>query len=199
MPKLISFCGDYNNKDVVSRLIYYCYNSKFCMSHYIDRSALILSSMRDVIEQMISVQNYFNKTNGKTMAHFVISFNDKSSRNLTLIFEDAYHISNIISDYIGTKFQNIFFVHVGSESKEINPIYRGLYSPQINKDNLHVHFAVNKISYIDGSKFIENANNYYEIINFIRERVSILDDRYKTLEWSYAFSNVFLDDDSRFM
>lgn len=199
MPKLISLCGDYSNKDVVSRLIYYCYNSKFYMYNYVDRSALILSSMQDVINQIICVQNYFNKTDGKTMAHFVISFNDKSSRNLTLIYEDAYHISNIISDYIGKRFQNIFFVHLGSESKEINPIYSGLYPSQINKDNLHVHFAVNKISYIDGSKFIENANNYYEIINFIREKVSILDDRYKTLEWSYAFKNVFLDDDSRLM
>lgn len=62
---------------------------------------------------------------------------------------DAADVAQRIADYIGQRFQTVFAVH-------------------INTANIHVHFVINRVSYIDGSIYktiTTNIKIYYDIIN----------------------------------
>jgi len=187
MPTLIKYIGDYSNIDVNENLIHYCLDSKY--EKYYGGSAVLLDSTDSIIKQFKNVQNIYNKSENRPVEHFIISFNDKSSKGLTIIDYEVYLMAKAISYYIGSRFQNVFAVHRGSE-KHNNFIYKLIYGPEIDPDNLHVHFTVNRVSYLDGSMFYGNNINYNEILNYARNNMHIILDAYnlKDLKWFGPFT-----------
>ena len=184
MPTITAFYGNYDNSDVVDRLINYCFISKYAESLFKGGSAVLMGKTVKIIEQFKLLQNAYNKTEGKLVQHFIISFNDNSCNRITLLNYDAYCIAYMISRYIGTRFQNVFAVHQGSEDKT-DCLYNMYHGPDVNPDNLHVHFVVNRVSYIDGKMFYGNKNDYYNIFEFAKQNlhVSLDNSLLSTLKW----------------
>lgn len=82
-------------------------------------------------KQMKSVKKYFKKLSGRQVWHYVLSFPFSPSNENILI---AYEIGLEIINTCFKNYQSIFAVHE-------------------NTDNLHIHFLINSVSYIDGRKW----------------------------------------------
>jgi len=84
-------------------------------------------------EQMAMVRRVFDQQNGSLMYHFILAFSDVESKHISTAVEllyDAY----TICDYFSSAYQIIFGIHR-------------------NDDRWHIHFAMNRVSFIDGQKY----------------------------------------------
>lgn len=79
--------------------------------------------------QFIKMQRALEKTNGRRAYHMVVSFEDNIS-NPDIVIQ----ASKAIGKEIFRKYQVFFGIHAST-------------------DNLHTHFAINAVSYVDGKKW----------------------------------------------
>ena len=89
-------------------------------------------------EQMMLVKEYYNKTGGRMIRHFWVSF----PKQLCYTFVDCYYIGWRISEYYASYYQIIFGVHEDTE-------------------NIHIHFAMNTVRFIDGKKYSDGYLDYF--------------------------------------
>lgn len=82
--------------------------------------------------QMIAVQKALKKDNGRRVYHIVVSF-PKNVREKKLIQNSAEDIAEM------------FFKR-----------YQVYYGIHVSRENWHIHFAVNAVSYITGNKWHQN-------------------------------------------
>jgi len=91
----------------------------------------------DTIVPMIGiVQKKLGKDKGRRIYHFIISFESDMKYQ-----EIAYIAANAIADFVGKEYQLVFGVHEDT-------------------DNIHIHMAVNAVSYIDGKKWHKNKKEF---------------------------------------
>lgn len=84
---------------------------------------------REAAGQLIKVQRAFGKDNGRRAYHMVVSF-EENFRNPDVVIQ----ASKAIGEEIFQKYQVFYGVHSST-------------------DNLHAHFAINAVSYMDGKKW----------------------------------------------
>jgi len=170
MPKFIVFDNKYNNENVKDNIINYAASSIYANGIWSGGSGVFYNNTDNVVKMFKITQEAYGEYEEGLISHFIISFNDKSSRRITCIEYDVWCISQMLSNFIGQRFQNVFFVHKGSQS---------------NPYNLHVHFVVNKVSYINGTKFYANRECFHEIIDYARKNAHLLlqNESYEALFW----------------
>ncbi len=175
MPKFIVFNGYYNNEHVKNNIINYAASSRFANLIWSGGNGVFYNNTENIVRMFEATQEAYGEFEEGLINHFVISFNDNTSRRIACIASDVWLISQVISNFIGLRFQNVFYVHNGSMD---------------NKNNLHVHFIVNRVSYLDGSKFYVNRENFHQIIDYVRENAHILlkNKNYKDLMWDNYIS-----------
>lgn len=93
------------------------------------------------LEQMQIVKNYFGKTQGNQLVHFVISFN----RNVWNIAY-AEKLARKIAKYYADCYQILYAVHA---------------EPRVNRRGevvnlLHVHMMMNSVSFVDGKHYADS-------------------------------------------
>ena len=105
--------------------------------HYIKNKAVYFGGgavdPNHAAEQMAMVRRVFDQQNGSLMYHFILAFSEAESKhhcNYAGLREDAY----TICDYFSSAYQIIFGIHR-------------------NDDRWHIHFAMNRVSFIDGRKY----------------------------------------------
>lgn len=79
--------------------------------------------------QMQKIQRAYKKTTGRRIAHYVVSFPSA--------VEDANAVKLAAVNIVGDIFRG-------------HQVYYGVHE---DKDNLHIHFAINTVSYMDGRKW----------------------------------------------
>ena len=84
--------------------------------------------------EFMMVKRYFGKLFGRQIKHFVVSFDNDDRSWITPRL--AYEIGVKICQYYFGSNQIVFSVHT-------------------NEDNLHIHFCVNTVSFVDGRKLHE--------------------------------------------
>lgn len=160
--------SDYLNEYAVYNVIYYIIGSPYLIysgymalpypytSRNIEETALV---MKNAFE---CVRHVYNKDSEKKrlLEHVVIGF--EPGECITTF--DAEDIAWKIAGFIGQRFQTVYGVHKGSHN---------------NTDYMHIHMAVNRISYVDGKRFYETKGEMAEILEFAK---SIRSD----LEWRSA-------------
>lgn len=104
-------------------------------------------------QQMMTVKNYFAKTSGNQLMHFVVSFN-KRVADIETALDYAYKIAM----YYGNRFQTVFAVH------EKDGFYKGKI-----KSYYHVHFILNSVSYVDGRMFAQSKGELYHFMKHIEK------------------------------
>jgi len=99
-------------------------------------------------EQMAMVRRVFDQQNGSLMYHFILAFSDVESKHISTAAEllyDAY----TICDYFSSAYQIIFGIHH-------------------KDDRWHIHFAMNRVSFIDGRKYRSDKRADSELYYTVR-------------------------------
>lgn len=154
MANLIVMNKKYDNYAAIANLINYINNSN--NNVYSVSLGTIGDTSEEAIQSFEKVQNYWNKTNGKRIHHFVISFEKDIEPNIDQLRWIAYCVTKFFSKE--KKFQTFCGVH-------IEHIY--------NEQNKHIHFAVNPINYENGSRFRNRYEDYYELSKYLAEKCEI--------------------------
>ena len=97
-------------------------------------------------EEFMQVKRYYGKMFGRHIKHFYITFDKDEPVMPELAYILAYHISM----FYRSRFQVVFSVHEET-------------------DNLHIHFAINTVSFIDGKKLHEGMEELYALEIFCRD------------------------------
>lgn len=100
-------------------------------------------------EQVIFSQRVLGKDKGRRILHIVISF----KYNLSLAFVKDY--AEKAADYIFEEY----------------PVYYGIHT---STDNVHIHMAVNRVSFNTNKKMHFNIN---ELKSFRKELISVMTDK----------------------
>lgn len=100
---------------------------------------LHISDLCNIGNEFMMVKRYFGKMFGKQVKHFIVSFENNDRYWLTPAL--AYNIGVLICQYYFGRNQIVFSVHT-------------------NTDNLHIHFCVNTVSFVDGIKLHGGRESY---------------------------------------
>ncbi len=100
--------------------------------------------------QFRAIKKFFRKEgeSRRQLRHFDVSFEESACI-------DAYTASIIapeIAGYYADRYQIIYAVHEDT-------------------DNVHIHFGMNTVSYVDGSMYSEGYGDYYRLVVYIKNIV----------------------------
>lgn len=95
--------------------------------------------------QMQLVKQLWQKTDGRQVRHMILSF----SKDEVLANYKAMEYGYQICQYFGDRFQIVFALHTDT-------------------DHVHLHFALNTVSFVDGIKFSAGLSDYWRLRNYIQ-------------------------------
>lgn len=95
-------------------------------------------------DEMLMVTQAYGKEHGLNLRHMVLSFDPKEISQPEYALALAYTIAGFYSN----RYQIFYGVHCDTKK-------------------LHIHFAMNKTSYIDGKKYNGTKKDYYDFRNYI--------------------------------
>ena len=132
------------------------------------------TSMRDIEGQMMCVKRYFGKMSGRQVRHFFISFDNESG----LIPPDLDRIGMNVCYYYSDRYQIVYGVHEDT-------------------DHLHIHFAMNTVSYVDGSMYSSGYEDSYRLTNYVTDVLKKYNKDIDDLESmpSFIYNDGSLSDD----
>lgn len=99
---------------------------------------------RYAAEQMQMVKELWGKNRGRRVRHFILSF-DKSEH---ISYEKAMQIGFAICRYYAD--------------------YQSVYGLHTDTDHLHLHFAVNSVSYRTGKMYAEGLSDWHRLRGYIQ-------------------------------
>lgn len=107
-------------------------------------------------EQFIKVKNYYRKNNPQSwqVRHFIVSFCKKDYINPLL----AYGLGYKIAEFYANRYQIIFGVHEDT-------------------NYIHIHFAFNSVSFVDGKLYDRGYDDYYRLkhlCNIAKKFISVM-------------------------
>ena len=103
-----------------------------------------LTSIETAALEMQATAASFGKDEGKRLRHTVLSFHESER----VAPEQAYAYGQQIIQYYAPVYQMAFAVHT-------------------NAGNIHIHFVMNQVSYVDGSRYRGQRKDYYDFKNYI--------------------------------
>jgi hypothetical protein len=133
--------GAYENSDAVRNVCQYVCDYRHAMLGFIGGYAVMPDT---AILEMMTIKSIYHKLDGKQIHHFEVSFSPKEY----ISEEDAFILAGQIAQYYGNRFQILYAVHD-------------------NTDNLHIHFAMNTVSYIDGHVFSEGPDDFFRFKEYV--------------------------------
>ncbi len=105
----------------------------------------------NAMSEMMYIKECYRKNDGRQARHFVVSLGNGS----LIIPYEANQLAMQICAYYANRFQIVYSVHDDT-------------------DNLHIHFVLNTVSYVDGKKFTESPAELWRF----KEYVGMLINRY---------------------
>ena len=97
------------------------------------------------VEQMLLVKQLWHKTAGRQVRHFFLSFADYEDVTIDEAMEYGYRIA----EYYGDRYQIVFGLH-------------------LNTQHVHLHFAFNTVSYVDGKMYSEGYGGWVSFCNYVQ-------------------------------
>ena len=108
----------------------------------------------DAYEQMLKVKQYFGKTSGNPLFHFVVVYDASTAFDP----QRAMSLTAQIASYFSSRYQIVWCVHEKHMSKKYGRI-SSLY---------HAHLVMNSVSYIDGKMFQNTKKDIFAFLEHIR-------------------------------
>lgn len=135
--------GKYHDQSAIQDVISYCQNPQKTINHYCGGLAV---NYHHAAQQMDDIALAYGKQHGVRLRHMVLSFSpDEQIHPLRVNW-----IGRQIAAYYSGRFQIIYAVHEDTE-------------------NLHIHFVMNMVSYIDGKKYEGGRQDYYLFQQHVRK------------------------------
>ena len=103
-------------------------------------------NLSNAAAEMQAVAIKFNKDSGKRVRHSVLSFSLREMQWITPELADSYAKSTIA--FYADEYQIVYAVHT-------------------NTENLHIHFVMNQISFVDGHRYAGKKKDYYDFQNYM--------------------------------
>lgn len=110
----------------------------------------------DAYNQFFLVKQYFNKTSGNPVYHFVVVFNTRSTFGDD--YEQAESMSRSIASYFSGRYQIVYGIH-RKVTKKAEGGCASFY---------HTHFIMNSVSYVDGKMFSGRKDETYGFLEYIK-------------------------------
>ena len=118
--------GKYFDEESYSNVVGYAVDP----SHACYAGCAGLESVDTAAEEMLDTAKEFHKNSGKRVRHSVLSFDERD--NITP--ERANQFAQEIIQHYAPEYQIVYAVHD-------------------NTDDVHIHFVMNQISYVDGHRY----------------------------------------------
>lgn len=149
MAHIIMINKPYIDKSSVKNLIKYATTDKKTGKYVRFMGAIGTNSHEpeEMIKQFMKVKKYYEKTDGRQVRHFVVSFDPsqlEGQASPEMIAKWAYQIAW----FYGSRYQVIYGVH------EDTDIY-------------HVHFVINTVSYVDGKMYTSGLGEISKLYHYI--------------------------------
>lgn len=148
----------YNTPEDMFRLIQYAREK----TSSVNSPNMLCFSTEILYHQFLYTRNYFRKTSGTLLLHYILSFDSVWERDITTntMCSCAYHICTLLPEY-----QSVFFLHPKS----------GQY---------HLHILVNPVSTLTGKKLHMNENEFDDFLKSIAYWITEL---YKVALLGYTY------------
>ncbi len=101
--------------------------------------------------QMVSVRQYYEKTSGNPLMHFIISFDETVQTE-----EAAVMLTQNLAAFFRTRYQVLYCVHAKQHGCSL----------------YHAHIVINAVSFIDGRMYNSNIDEINRYANYVAETVS---------------------------
>lgn len=153
----------YKNMNSIKNLIKYILTEKESGKHvrFFGGTGVEYYSFEKSYKQMKAVKRYFKKLDGIQVWHYVLSFPVPPSEENVY---EAYEIACDVLDVCFSGYQTIFGIHE-------------------NEENLHIHFMINSVSYIDGKKWHLDKKQFRRLIYRIKDSIkNILYEKVSSME-----------------
>lgn len=127
----------YDSNKAIRNLLNYIVREKSsgeCVKYWGTRG--LLKDIKSAVKTIEIMQKYLKKDFGRRIHHFVISFPAEIKEE-----QVVYIIAEAIADYLGAEYQLLYGVHT-------------------NTNNLHIHIAMNAVSYRSRLKWHVNAKEF---------------------------------------
>ena len=141
--KTVNSTDKYKDDNAICDVLNYILNINKTPHNYIGFCSL--DPMCNLAEQMMTTSEFFNKSSGVRLRHWIVSFSPKEINKASVVNE----IASKISSYIGANFQTVYAVHE-------------------DKTHLHFHLVHNAVSYVDGHRFYGTRADFYAFENFLK-------------------------------
>lgn len=107
-----------------------------------------ICNLNNAAAEMRGIAVMFKKDSGKRVRHSVLSFSHQEMSWMTPEKADDYAKSAIA--FYADQYQIVYAVHT-------------------NTDNLHIHFLMNQISFLDGHRYAGKKQDYYAFQSYLRK------------------------------
>ena len=154
--------GEHCNVDAVSNLINYICD--WGSNTYLGGLAVSTHDVNSAIRDFLIVKNIFHQNEGRQAIHFILSFNEEEEEIINA--DMALSLGYLIAKHYN-KYQVIFAVHN-------------------NTDNLHIHFVINSVNYIDGCRYAEGPDGYYRL----KSHVDTVIENFLCSVGNYSVANI---------
>lgn len=146
MPVIINKVGGHRNEDALSRTIQYMISSNFFRGG--NGRGIWGYSIPDIINAFQFVKEMYNKTDNKQVDHIIIGTKQES-----IIETELIEIAEAALNYFySVGFQGCYAFHRGSNED-------GNY--------LHIHMAINTISFVNGNRLYESFSTTSGLKNYL--------------------------------
>ena len=125
---VLKILNDYYNTDAPEKIVDYIIRKAV----FKDTFALDLNH---AAEQIHAVKSFWCEIGGRQMVHFILAFDDYE--NVSLSNDEIIQIAERFCGLFYGRFQIVYGVHFDS-------------------GNIHIHFAMNNVSYIDRKRYLSN-------------------------------------------
>ena len=112
--------------------------------------------IKKAADEFFIIKNYYRKTDGRQIKHFVISPDPKDFFVSPMLYELALYICA----YYSSRFQMVFSVHTDERSHP------------------HIHFVVNTVSFVDGKKLHESKRDLIQLQLYCNKYYDYIKERY---------------------
>ena len=108
-------------------------------------------NVNQTYKEMVSIRQYFEKTSGNPLMHFIISFDETVQTEETAIL-----LTQNLAVFFRTRYQVLYCVHEK---------HRGCSC-------YHAHIVINAVSFVDGLMYNSNVEEINRYANYIAEMTS---------------------------
>lgn len=154
----------YNQMEDLENLIKYAVREDKCIEGVYGAQGLLKGSSEEMFQQMYDIKYGYYKKTGRQAKHFVLSFSKEEERFIGI--NEALRIGYTVASYFD-KWQVVFGVHTDT-------------------DNLHIHFILNTVSFVDGLKF----NMSLTELRMIGKQIENLIQQFYNLKYRPLFTEI---------